>query len=51
MAKASQHSQFILMEKDGYREREVFEADNLEDMAEFLSMKTGVDVDPEEVSL
>lgn len=34
-------TEFVLVEKDGYSKNEVFEADSLEEMAEYLKQKTG----------
>ncbi len=34
-------SRFRLIEEQGYRERELFEGDDLEEIVEFLEMKTG----------
>lgn len=41
-------SRFVLVEQRGYSEREVFEANDLEEMVAYLEEKTGRVEDPED---
>ena len=47
MASSSRGTQFVLVEKDGYKKTEMFTAQSLEDMAEFLEQKGGTGGDDE----
>lgn len=42
---------FALVEREGWSENELFEGDTMEEVAEFLEVKTGdaLDIDAEEV--